>query len=57
MTAVRPLYTYTFFLHLQNTHATDVRILVYPFPPVAKDGCQNLAPAQIGVNGPIEVCN
>ena len=24
---------------------------------VTKDGCQNLAPAQIGVNGPIEVCN
>ena len=24
---------------------------------ITKDGCQNLAPAQIGVNGPIEVCN
>ena len=24
---------------------------------ITKDGCVNLAPAQIGVNGPIEVCN
>lgn len=24
---------------------------------ITKDGCANLAPAQIGVNGPIEVCN
>jgi len=24
---------------------------------ITKDGCQNLAPAQIGTNGPIEVCN
>ena len=24
---------------------------------ITKDGCRNLAPAQIGVNGPIEVCN
>ena len=34
--AVRPLYTYTFSLHLQNTHATDARILVYSFPPAAE---------------------
>ena len=36
LTAARPLYTYTFHLHLQNTHATDVRILVCSFPPVAE---------------------
>ena len=24
---------------------------------VTKDGCTNLAPSQIGLNGPIEVCN
>ena len=24
---------------------------------ITKDGCQNLAPSQIGLNGPIEVCN
>ena len=34
LTAARPLYTYTSHLHLQNTHATGVRILVYSFPPV-----------------------
>ena len=30
----RPPYTYTFSLHLQNTHAMGVRILVYFFPLV-----------------------
>jgi Xaa-Pro aminopeptidase len=24
---------------------------------ITKDGCVNLAPSQIGTNGPIEVCN
>ena len=24
---------------------------------ITKDGCVNLAPSQIGLNGPIEVCN
>ena len=34
LTAAAPLYTYTFHLHLQNTHTPGVRILVYSFPPV-----------------------
>ena len=34
--AAHPLYTYTFHLHLQNTHAMGVRILVCSFPPVAE---------------------
>ena len=34
LTVARLPYTSTSHLHLQNTHATDVRILVYSFPPV-----------------------
>ena len=35
LTVARLPSTSTFHLHLQNTHTTDVRILVYLFLPVA----------------------